>query len=251
MKSLFKFIGKFYALLVVGGVFICALISVVSYREKETPPGTVVLRFGHWQLESGVRDALNEMARDYQKLHPNVRIVQDAVPDTIYGQWLSTQFMGGTAPDIVQIGKLPSQQMLAYFNRYCIPLSEYVNRPNPYNKGNEYENVPLRQTYKDGMRAGYVQEMQDYMTIPLSQFTTRVFYNRNLLKELTGLSVPPKSYQEFMEVCRQIKQKKDAKGRQYSPIVGSTFRCTIVSPTMSAATSAANIASWRWLMVGG
>ena len=223
MHSLLEFLRKYYALVAVAVFFFCALFSVLSYREKETPPGTVVLRFGHWQLETGVRDALNEMARDYQKIHPNVRIVQDAVPDSIYGQWISTQFMGGTAPDIVQIGKLPAQQMLSYYNRYCIPLSEYVNRPNPYNRGNEFENVPLRQTYKDGMRAGYIQEMQEYMTIPLSQFTTRVFYNKNLLKELTGRISPPQNYRDFLEVCRKIKGCKDKLGRQYAPIVGSTF----------------------------
>ncbi len=223
LPPLLNFLRKFYSLVVVAIVFLCAFFSVMSYREKEAPPGTIVLRFGHWQLETGVRDALNEMAREYQKLHPNVRIVQDAVPDTIYGQWLSTQFMGNTAPDIVQVGKLPAQQMLTYYNRYCLPLSEYVNRPNPYNNGNEFENTSLRQTYKDGMRSGYVQEMQEYMSIPLSQFTTRIFYNKNLLKELTGLTSPPKTYREFLDACRKIKGCKDKLGRQYAPIVGSTF----------------------------
>ncbi len=233
MKEVFNFIRKFYALLVVLGVFACALLSVVSYRTRENPPGTIVLRFGHWQLESGVRDAINEMAREYGKLHPNVRIIQDAVPDTVYGQWLSTQFMGETAPDIVQIGNLPFQQMIGYFNRYCIPLSEYANRPNPYNKGTEFEHVPLRQTYKDGMKEGYVQEMQGYMTIPLSQFTTRVFYNKDLLKKLTDRSSPPSSYKEFSVVCNQIKGMKDEKGNQYYPIVGSTFHLGMWTRSMA------------------
>ena len=39
---------------------------------------------------------IDEMAREYRKTHPNVVIVQDAIPEGTYGQWVSTQLMGGT-----------------------------------------------------------------------------------------------------------------------------------------------------------
>lgn len=78
-------------------------LSILFYRAKGPPPGAVVVRFGHWQLEASVREGIDEMARRYRELHPNVWIVQDAIPDSVYGQWASTQLMGGTAPDIMQV----------------------------------------------------------------------------------------------------------------------------------------------------
>ena len=114
-----EFVKKYYAMGIVLGVFLWALYQVASYRMQESPPGVTILRIGHWQLETGVRDGFNELAKEYQKLHPNVRIIQDAIPESVYGQWMSTQFLAGTMSDIVEMGLgLPYQVLLSYYNRY-------------------------------------------------------------------------------------------------------------------------------------
>ena len=222
MKFL-DFLKRYYSLIIILVVYVFALASVAMYRYNETPPGTIVLRIGHWQLETGVRDGLNELARDYQKTHPNVRIIQDAIPEGTYGQWLSTQIMAGTAPDLLEIGMVPYQVMLSFYNRYCMTITPYVNKPNPYNKDNELANVSLRNTIKDGMASVYVNELQEYMQIPLSCFTTRVFYNADLLEKLTGSNVPPKNYREFYDMCGKVSKMRDEKGRPYIPVVGSKY----------------------------
>jgi hypothetical protein len=38
---------------------------------------------------AGVRTAINRMAAEYHALHPEVHIVQDAIPEATYGQWLT------------------------------------------------------------------------------------------------------------------------------------------------------------------
>jgi len=181
------------------------------------------LHIAHWQLETGVKEALELMARRYQAIHPHVRIVQNIIPDSAYGTWLTTNLLGGTAPDMVEIpdsSKLPPDIMLAYHSRYFVPLTPYVSRLNPYNQGTALERVPLRQTYKDGMRESYVQELQDYMDIPLSLFGVRVFYNQDLYRRLTGETAPPRDYRAFLAVCEKIKNQKDARGQNYIPICG-------------------------------
>ncbi|HCE45066.1 MAG TPA: hypothetical protein DET40_16115 [Lentisphaeria bacterium] len=223
MKNIFEFLRKYHALIIIMVVYVWALISVALYRYNEAPPGTITLRISHWQLETGVRDGINELAKEYQKTHPNVRILQEAIPEGTYGQWLSTQIMSGTAPDIIEMGMIPYQVMLAYYNRYCFVMTPFVNKPNPYNKDNELANVPLRNTFKDGMAAGYVNELQEYMAIPLSSFTVRVFYNVDLLEKLTGANNPPKTYREFFDLCNKVKAMKDEKGRNYIPVVGSKY----------------------------
>jgi raffinose/stachyose/melibiose transport system substrate-binding protein len=225
MLKVYRFIRTYYAAIVVAAVFVWSATMIVVYRVTEAPPGSITLRIGHWQLEASVRDALNQMAREYRKNHPNVYIIQDAIPESVYGQWASTQLMGGTAPDMVEVGhgSVPQNIWLSYYNRYFLPLSHDVNKPNPYNKGTDMENTPLRKTYKDGMRTSYIDELQEYMSIPLSQFGVRIFYNKTLLKKLTGRETAPTEYRAFLDVCRKIASQTNAFGKAYVPIAGSGY----------------------------
>lgn len=222
--NVLRFLRGYFPILVVVGTFAWSAIVIASYRARENPPRTVTLRIAHWQLEPGVRKAFDILAEDYRKLHPNVRIVQDAIPETTYGQWVSTQLMGGTAPDILELGLgLPPNIWVAYMGRYFLPMTRVAEQPNPYNAGTEFAGVPLRLTYKDGMRESYVEELQDYMKIPLSQFGVRIFYNADLFKRLTGMDEPPLDYREFLKACDIIKGQVNDRGQPYIPLVGSKY----------------------------
>ena len=223
--AVLRFIKNWYALMVVVGAFAWSALAIVSYRAEETPKGAIIIRLGHWQLEASVRDAIDEMAKLYrEKVNPNVYVVQDAIPEGLYGQWVSTQLMGGTAPDIMQVGNfLPGPVWLAYYNRYFVALSRYVNSPNPHNNGTPLEGKPLRQTYKDGMKTSYVGEMQEYMSVPLSIFGVRIFYNRDLLQKLTGSDEAPRDYRKFLAVCKKIAEQTDPTGKNFIAIAGSGY----------------------------
>jgi ABC-type glycerol-3-phosphate transport system substrate-binding protein len=209
--------------LVIIAVLCWAAVTIAMRRSEEAPRDAVTIRLAHWQLEAGVRDGLAEAAAEYTKLHPNVRIIQEAIPETTYGQWMSTQLMGGTAPDIVEAGMVEGHLMTAFFIRYFVPLSRYVTRPNPYNAGTDLENVPLLRTFKDGMRRSFVDETQEFMTIPLALTGIRLFYNKPLLKKLTGLDEAPADYRTFLEVCEKIRAQKQPNGQPYVAIAGSRF----------------------------
>ena len=205
------------------GVFFWAAVTIAVRRGEKAPNHVTTIRLAHWQLEAGVREGLAEAAAEYSKLHPNVRIVQEAIPEATYGQWMSTQLMGGTAPDIVQAGMVEGHLMTAFFTRYFVPLSSFVTRPNPYNAGTELENVPLIRTFKDGMRRSFIDETQEFMTIPLALTGIRLFYNKPLLKKLTGLDEAPSDYRAFLEACREIRARKQPNGQSYVAIAGSRF----------------------------
>ena len=219
------FLRTYSALLVVSATFLWSVVAILMSRQTQAPADAkVVLRIGHWQLEAGVREAFDRMAQEYRKLHPGVYIIQDAIPEGTYGQWMTTQLMGGTAPDMIEVGLgLPYNVLLGFHSRYFLPLTASVNQPNPYNRGTDLEGVPWRKTYKDGMRSSYIEELQEYMLVPLAQFGIRVFYNKDLLKKLTGLDKAPGNYREFLRACETIKSRKDDRGRPYTPIAGSAY----------------------------
>ena len=226
---IWSFLKTYFAVLVVASAYLWSIISVATARRALVPAGTQVeLRLGHWQLEAGVREALDRMAAEYSRLHPGVHIVQDAIPEGTYGQWMTTQLMGGTAPDMIEVGLgVPYNVMLGFHSRYFLPLTTYVNQPNPYNKGTDLESVPWRSTYKDAMRMSYVEELQEYMLVPLAQFGVRVFYNKTLLKRLTGLEQAPGDFGAFIALCERIKTCRDDRGRAYTPIAGSAYHLSM------------------------
>lgn len=230
MKRSIHFLRDYFPLLIVGCTFLWSMVAIAVYRAEETEPDTILLRIGHWQLEASVRDALNRMAADYSAYRrehglPPVKIIQDAIPEMIYAQWLTTQLMGGTAPDMIEVGlgALPYHLWVQYYNRYFIPLTPYVNRPNEHNEGTALAGAPLRSTFKDGMRNSYIEEMQEYISIPLSQFGVRIFYNRDLLRKLTGKEEPPSEYRAFLAACKEIRAHNDERGQPYVPIAGSKY----------------------------
>lgn len=226
MRSLYN---KLPLIILLGG-FLWSAYSVAVRTVAEVPADVKVIRIGHWQLESGVRDAFNELAADFARRpdvlakHGKVRVVQDAIPESIYGQWVSTQMIAGTAPDLLEVGLgLPPPIWLAYQSRYFLPLTTTAGQPNPFNEGTSLAGRPLKDTFGDGMRSGYVEELQEYVRVPLARFTARVFYNADLLERLTGLREPPTDYRQFLAVCDKIAGQRDAAGEPYVPIASSKY----------------------------
>jgi raffinose/stachyose/melibiose transport system substrate-binding protein len=205
-------------------LFVVATWQVLRRDTAAGRSGKEVIRLAHWQLEAGPRQAIDALIADYEAMHPGVRVEQIAVPPRGYAAWLRTQLVGGTAPELVQVGwGVPGlNDLLA---RYCTPISAWVMQPNPYNDGTELEGVPWRDTVVDGMSATMVfsQELQEYYSVPLSMFTVRVYYNRDEWRRLFGERPVPGTYEEFAELCEELAGLTNAEGKRWIPIAGARF----------------------------
>lgn len=201
--------------------FIIALGRTMWPKPKtESGDNVVTIRVAHWQLEGGVREAIDAMARAYEAEHPGVRIVQIPIPERIYTNWLITQLVGGTAPDIIQIGIGISDERLS---RFFVPLTQLAEEPNPYNKGTELEGLPLRETIFDGMLGGYNEALIEYYGVPLSGTSIRAYYNLDLLKKVTGSEEIPKNFREFVEVCKKVEEYSKKTGEPLLPVAASRY----------------------------
>jgi len=214
--------------------FVFALGRIISLRMRESadnPNQQQTLRIAHFQLEAGVREAIDEIAKRYMEKHPNVRVVQIPIPERIFKNWRITQLVGGTPPDLIVSGQGLTDENLA---RYYLPLGELANRPNPYNKGTPFENTPLRETYFDGMEGGFNSVLMDFYSVPATTGTFRMFYNLDLVKEITGDTKIPQSYQEFIELCEKTQEFAKRTGRKIAPVGGSKFNANILMDFMFA-----------------
>lgn len=202
--------------------FALALTQVFNRQRAASNPDEIVIRIAHWQLESGIRDALDTLARDYERLNPGVRIEQNPIPERIYPSWFKTQLVGGTAPDLIQIGKGSDDETLA---RFFLPLTDYVEKPNPYNAGTPLAGLPWRDTFVDGLSGieSYKPNLLEYYGIPLSMITIRMYYNVTEWKRILGDTPPPADYDTFVALCERVQSHAAKTGEVLFPIAGSNY----------------------------
>jgi ABC-type glycerol-3-phosphate transport system substrate-binding protein len=199
-------------------VFIGTAWYANSRRRQPVGPATVEIKLGHWLLQTGMREAFDEAIAAYQKLHPQVVVRQIPVPVRTYAAWTRTQLIGGTAPDIT--GMLSLNEEL--ISRYYLPLTPWLDRPNPYNAGTALEGVPWRDTFVDGLTAirNLTPTSGEVCGVTLQVNTLRLYYNRRLLREITGTDDAPTDFAGLLALGRQIADYNNRTGRKLVPIAG-------------------------------
>lgn len=227
----------------VGVCFIVALFRVVVSKFETENRNQKVIRVAHWQLENGIRDAIDVLGKEYTKLHPDVRIEQLTIPERIYTNWLITQLIGGTAPDIIEIqnltgsspGRGDTDERQA---RYFLPLTSYIDSPNPYNEGTPLQGLPWRETFLDGMSSNYNQSLLETYGIGLNLHTVRIYYNEKLFVEIFGTDAkPPKTYGEFIKMCEKVESWSRENHRPLTPIASSGYNwSSFANPPMQSQT---------------
>lgn len=229
------------AVTLLAGAYGFSLFHALSRRDSAHADrrAAIVIRFAHWQLEAGMREAFDVIARRYMELHPDIRVEQFAVPGNVYQQWLRTQLASDDAPDLVALN-LTEQAQLAQVPRYYQAITRWVDEPNPYNAGTRLAGVPWRLTFIDGgrNRATYLDQYRNYYAVGLSSHTMRLFYNRDLLRAITGSDDPPKDFRAWLELGKKV--------RAYRPglihVAGARDNTIWLMPTL------VNQAVARWLL---
>jgi len=212
---------KVLNLIGVGLIAVCFVLSLgrILMAKKQTE-NEKVIRIAHIQLEGGVRSALDKIAGEYMRLHPGVKVMQIPIPQSIFTNWLITQLVGGTAPDIIETSTGQTEDRMV---RFFYPLTDLMNAPNPYNAGTGLEGVPLRSTMFDGGASCYSSQLLEYFGVSISGLTTRAYYNRDLLRKVTGSDAIPKTYEEFLSVCKKTAEYSKRTGKTLIPVAGSKY----------------------------
>lgn len=206
-------------------VSITRIVIINWIPNTENGSELVTIRFSHWQLENGVRGCFDKIAGEYMKLHPGVKVEQIPIPEMIYPNWLITQLVGETAPDIIEIGGGITDERVA---RFFTPLTDLAGKINPYNAGTDLEEKPLKDTFFDGMEGGYNANLLEYYGVPISGFSVRMFYNLNLLKAVTGSVETPKTYDEMIALCKKVQTHAAEAGVSIVPIAGSRYNAPML-----------------------
>lgn len=209
----------------IGLILLAVAFAYAGYRQLRPAvdrlagdPSRIVLRFAHHQLEGGIREAFDAVCAEYMALNPHIVLEQIPVPERAWNAWMRTQLVGGSPPDLIQ---LPANDELQA--RFFRPLTEWIDRPNPYNDGTVLEGIPWRETFLDGLTnpPAFNPNLLEFYAIPVATSTIRLAYNAELLREITGSSRLPETYTEFIELCRLTVDFAARTRRTIVPIAGS------------------------------
>ncbi len=226
MKNFKTFLSKYLGFSILGIAMLYAVISVVYHGATYEKSDVKSIRICHWQLEAGFRESLQVLIDDFEKEHEartgeKVRVLQAPISERAYQQYINTGLIGDMAPDIIEKGMAKTAKDPSYVARFFRPLGDVVTKPNPFNKGTALEGIPWKDTFLDGMQSAYDENLLDYYFIPFSMFTVRIYYNKELYKKVLGRTDPPKSYLDFIEICKKIKRYQDENGKFIIPIAAS------------------------------
>ena len=213
-----KFSGRLIAFLLLGIAYVVATFLVLRHTADEARSDRVTIRLSQWQLEGGVREAIDAIVRRYEQLNPHVHVVHIAVPDAVYQPWIQTQMVGGTGPDVAEYSwGWPD------IARNFQPITAEVMQPNPYNRGTPLAGLPWRDTFIDGMTSpdNYVQALSDYYGVSLTPHVMRVVFNRPLLRNITGQDAPPRTYRELLALCDRVRAYGRELGIELVPLANS------------------------------
>ncbi len=205
-------------LLLLLAAFTYSVWQVFGHGKAAADPDRITIRVGHWLLHAGMRESFDEAARAYEKLHPDVTIEQIAVPLRSWNAWMRTQLIGGTAPDLT--GLLSANEEIV--SRHFIPITDRIEEPNPYNVGTPLEGIPWRNTFADGLDGvrNICPTSSEIAGVNLQLTSLRLFYNKALLKTITGSDVPPATFAELLATSRTIADFNQRHNTRYTPVAG-------------------------------
>lgn len=214
--------------LLLAGAFAWSLLNVARSAARERSEELVTLRIGHYQLESGAREALQAVIDEYEALYPHVAVVQGGIPERMFPTWLRTQLVGGTPPDLIQLGREASGSFEEIYANYFEPIGDWLRAPNPYNARrfdpeSPLEDVPWINTFVDGLERGasYSGALMEHYGVPSTLFTLRVFYNRAMIQAVQGDRPMPTDYSGFIDLCRRLAAHAERHQQAQVPIAGS------------------------------
>lgn len=227
--------------------YVGAIMNIVTNRRQESRAD--VIRLVHWQLELGVRDGLQTLINEFeaykQEQGERVEVIQIPIPERAYNQYVTTQLIGGTAPDMIQLGMFPVE----YQGRFFHPLSEIIQEPNPFlerrqellanketltekeqHEAEALERIvgkPWMDSFSDGLRSQFQTDFQEYFGVGFSTFTVRMYYNKDMFQTILGHDRPPASFQELVDFSRAIDIYAEENDLDLQPIASSKYQVSV------------------------
>jgi len=118
------------------------------------------------------------IAREWERMHPGVKVQFIKMPTGDYHTWLLTQLKGEMAPDLVWAHSYWSNDDAKY--GYFVPFDKYLSAPNKYLPGNKQW---LDIFYKDAVESKRADDHHIY-SLPIDMVGAGFYYNKEIFRKV-------------------------------------------------------------------
>lgn len=165
-------------------------IAIPGY---EFPQEEITLKYWHmYGSRAGFKEWLDDAIKDYQKIHPNVKIQVRDVPAQDYQTVFLAAMEAGTLPDLFtnQLSVVHSWGLAQPAPDWAAKIfdEEYTDAANSYQKYN-------------GSRPEYQGKYLGWMIVELD-CGMMLYYNKDMFAE-AGITEPPTTMEEFIEAAKK------------------------------------------------
>jgi raffinose/stachyose/melibiose transport system substrate-binding protein len=179
-----------------------------SSEEGKSSDGTVELNVMVMLETQGDATELtvwNEIVQAYRAAHPTTKI--NLQPQFFPGveqhrAWVTTQLIGGTAPDVFTTRYIWDQEDLK--KQLMTDLTPFYSKKTAYSGDQTWE-----QTYPKPVLAQLIGEDKTYASVPTYVNSVRVLYNKDLFAK-AGIQEVPKTWAEFIAAQKKLAELKVA-----------------------------------------
>jgi ABC-type glycerol-3-phosphate transport system substrate-binding protein len=176
-----------------------AIIAAGAGCSKEQSEAEKPLIFWHSQSDQKAK-ALREIIDQYNAGNPSLKVREEFVGDydTTYRKTL-TALRAKQPPDLAQA----YESMVAEYMKF-----QAVADLTPYLEAEAKTSDIIKDIYPGFIEGNrYPAYGNQLLSMPFTKSILMLYYNQDMLKEI-GRDRPPATWEDFLAVCRQIKQKK-------------------------------------------
>jgi multiple sugar transport system substrate-binding protein len=152
-----------------------------------------------WATWGWAEPVFQEVAQKYIEMfeaeHPDIKIEQGGVPYPRYEETMLTRLAGGAAPDMTRAAD--AMYFLFKDRGYLAPLDDYIDMSKYADDLVSAQQIVV----DDGKSYGLVEGFYPYALI----------YNKGLFEE-AGITAPPTTPQEFLEVAKKLTRGQEQYG---------------------------------------
>lgn len=175
-------------------IFLTAAIFL-SLSCNRSSNSVTVIKF--WAM-GNEGEMVTQLIPEFERVNPNIHVVVQQIPWTAAHEKMLTAFAGGSLPDVFQLGNtwLPEFTVLNSLE----PLELFVKTSTTVQLSDYFDGV-LKTNILDSMLYG----------IPWYVDTRIIYYRKDLLRE-AGFKEAPKTWDEVLNVCKEMQKLAKEKG---------------------------------------
>lgn len=197
-------------------LLVCLVVGIIMVGVNAVGQQKTVLKYWHTHgPRTPEAEALQNIISGFEATHPNIEIKAQQIPYDELHRKLIVSIAGGQAPDLVRmdIVWVPEFAHMGALVPLNEEFSDFSGYPELFYEG------PLSTCYWKG----------NYYGLPLSTNTRVLFWNKEMF-EAAGISSPPSTYTDFLNVARTLTKDTDGDGDidQWGVALGGTYPWAIL-----------------------